>query len=825
MARSKKKPQSHGLPGDSGERNRFEVQSRAASEGDSSAAPQPGKEEGIGDAEWLARFKALNDYVTRIGAVQKSFRRYAIYEKSDQPADSGYRSFHEVGSFTITKTGVITTHGAIDPPTDDEQAKIAEEAKDVKNVKWPECFPCLLEAHSLPPALANAVPEDIFTFKGADGYIIMLQQRVEKKDGSGKYYVPWTYWSDNKWRRMEPEGLLPLWGLEQLKNAATIYLHEGAKAARFVRDLVNDTSYGKAVLKAHPWGEQLARAVHLGWIGGAMNPHRTDWGPIRRLAPDVKIYVVADNDAPGVDAVPLISQRLQRKLQMVRFDQRFPPGFDLADEWPPRAAFIDADGTHNPPSLDDMLRPATWATYHLPLPKGKKGRPPIALRPEFASEWVYSVEPEVFIHRAQPHRLYSDTNFLALNAPFSNTNTGNLISLLKKVLSSQVAGIEYAPIAANERVKRLKGGVFNTFRPSTILPKEGDIKPFLEYLEFLFPSEKDRHEVMRWIATLIARPGIRMRYGLLLVSEKQGVGKSTLAASILKPLLGEWNCEFPSEADVTSSAFNSWRARKRLVVISEIHPKNGTKLYDSLKDVITDDDMRVNEKYMPGYSLRNVAHVVACSNHKKALKLAENDRRWLVPLVRNEANPERDYWTRFHDYLNNGGLGHIAWWANEFVKTNANVVATGEHAPSTIAKEEMVLEQMTEGEQLAYDLAQYVVQLGKEVDMDGMPQTPQRVVFVVSEVRDWIRRERAQSGRQEYLENAHTIRKALIKGGLQKPNEPPPDPAKPKNGERRISINRRLEYVVANFEIGIDDNWEKLKAFHKGPDKVMEPAL
>jgi len=57
--------------------------------------------------------------------------------------------------------------------------------------------------------------------------------------------------------------------------------------------------------------------------------------------------------------------------------------------------------------------------------------------------------------------------------------------------------------------------------------------------------KRDRIELMRWCATLIARPDIKMNYGVLLISETQGVGKSTLGEKILAPLIGKLNASFP----------------------------------------------------------------------------------------------------------------------------------------------------------------------------------------------------------------------------------------------------------------------------------------
>ena len=47
----------------------------------------------------------------------------------------------------------------------------------------------------------------------------------------------------------------------------------------------------------------------------------------------------------------------------------------------------------------------------------------------------------------------------------------------------------------------------------------------------------ERYEVMKWCATLIARPDVRMTYAMLLISEQTGTGKSTMG-EILSQLVG-----------------------------------------------------------------------------------------------------------------------------------------------------------------------------------------------------------------------------------------------------------------------------------------------
>ena len=58
-------------------------------------------------------------------------------------------------------------------------------------------------------------------------------------NGSKKRDLPWTMWSDGKWRCMEPDGLLPCFGLHLLRNNyKPVMLHEGAKTALMVQAML-----------------------------------------------------------------------------------------------------------------------------------------------------------------------------------------------------------------------------------------------------------------------------------------------------------------------------------------------------------------------------------------------------------------------------------------------------------------------------------------------------------------------------------------------------------------------------------------------------------
>jgi hypothetical protein len=315
------------------------------------------------------------------------------------------------------------------------------------------------------------------------------------------------------------------------------------------------------------------------------------------------------------------------------------------------------------------------------------------IRTSFAEEWVHSVKPQVYIHRDWPQRMFSEGEFNHEVRAFSDAD--DTARYLKTSDASKAAIIRYEP-SKPPGVYEDNGRFINTHMPTTIKARRGSPARWIEFMEHLIPKEEDRMEVMRWCATLIARPDIKMTYGVLLISETQGVGKGTLGEKILAPLVGIDNCSFPSENEIVESQFNGWMAHKRLAVVHEIYAGHSSKAYNKLKSVITDRRVSVNIKHMPSYDMDNNLHVLACSNSKRALKLSMDDRRWYLPKVTDRKMSD-EYWRSLNEWLEKrGGLGIIKQWAEDFVREN-HPVRPGMNAPGSSVKREIVEDGFSQG--------------------------------------------------------------------------------------------------------------------------------
>ena len=702
----------------------------------------------------LTDIEPVREYLSRIGAEPRSLRTAVVRETKGH-------YWTDVAVIRFNADGAVA---ASDPEYAATEAEQEEIAKAWAKADFPK--PLLLSRITNPPQMMKeADPKDVFEFRTPDGSkIIMVQVRVERTQADGtrtKNYVPWTYWDDKKWRMSEPDGELPLWGLDQLPHHKTVFIHEGAKGAAYCRWMVEGkTKEARDALAEHPWGRELVGAAHVGWIGGALNPLRTDWSPLARQGIE-RAYIVADNDEPGKSAIAKISQKLKMVTMSVEFNDRWPQGFDLGDQFPEEMfESIDGKRFYTGPSMRSVTMPATWATDVLPNPAGT-GRPITVLREPFKHMWAYVEEADVFVCKEMPDIVRSESVFNKMVAGFSHVKETS--ALLVKSYKGRSTSLCYRPDQRGLLVDYRGSSAINLHTPTDVRSATGDASLWLEFLAYMFPNPEERKEVERWCATLIAKPDVRMGYGLLLVSEKQGIGKTTLGAHVLAPLIGEWNVSHPAERDITSD-FNEWVANKRLAIVNEIYSGSSWKAYNSLKSVITEHTVTVNQKYQRQYLVDNWVHILACSNSMRALKMEHDDRRWFYPEVTEIPWPGEKFVT-LRKWLESGGLSIIRGWAEAY----GDYVAPNERAPMTRQKMELIEGSRSEAQEEAVALAHALI------------DRKEPAALAMKDVEGWVRN--ASQGR--VFDSEYELRRAMSSAGCHVTRE-------------RVRIGPRMQHAVMN---------------------------
>lgn len=711
----------------------------------------------------LTDVPALRDYFNRVGAVPRSLRTAVISEQAGK-----YR--RDLATIRVEKDGQVKAPVDYEP-TEEEAAAIKVECA---GFRWPELRP-LAALGKVPEMVSRADPKDVFEFRNTANEIVMVQVRTVSEAGV-RAYVPWTYWDDGEWRPCEPDGPLPLYNAHRLKDASTVFIHEGAKAARHMQRLSDGrTREDEDERKSHPWGAEMTGAVHVGWIGGAPSPHRTDWTVLKK-AGVTRAFIVADNDEVGRKAVPKIAEALHCPTFMIQFGDQFPLSFDLGDKFPEG---MFKGGRYVGPAFYECQHPATWATDQISNPEGK-GRPITILRESFRSMWAYAEENDLFVCREMPEILRPEAVLNKMLMPFSHVS--DTTRLILKAASRRDVSLCYRPDVEGLSINANGSSAINLHRPSLIKAATGDPKPFLDFLAYLIPNAGERHEVERWCATLIARPGIRMKYSLLLISETQGTGKSTLGSAILGPLVGETNWSCPGENDIKSQ-FNDWVANKRLTVVNEIYQGSSWKVYNSLKPIVTDKFIMVNQKYARAYRIDNWCHIFACSNSKGALKIENQDRRWLIPEV-TEDKWDKPRFKAFYAWLDAGGLSIIRAWAEAF----GDYVDAADEAPPTERKKEMAAASRSAAQVEAAALAEALQSLKRPAAV-GLKAAIAHIKAAVNE---------------RVYDQGHELERAMTEQGV-------------KRWPKRLRIAGRLQHVVVNAAL--------LEELGKCPSEESQGAL
>lgn len=509
--------------------------------------------------------------------------------------------------------------------------------------------------------------------------IEFIEARFEKTEG--KKYFRKIAWVNGDWCVDYEPDQRPLFGLETLKtDTVAVWIFEGSKACAAARDMSED----------HPWRHFIHGAGDAFLAtGGALATAAIDLSPINK--PDLTIYLVADHDNNGREAMSAVARNLRNAGRVWRFDfdDRFSPAWDIADPLP--KAFFDGE-RYVGPGIQDFKRIGCWMTRQsgsVTLGNGHT-RPVYCLSTQAANElaWIASEDRFYFMDA-----LSAPMDDKALDGLFRGQGSGKLSEAVLETDGAKYHAIDYLPGEKRFVVKDGKR-ILNVYQGTRIAPKAGDATPWLNFIERLVPNAEEAKEVLRWIATLVGKPERKLTYALLMASEMHGVGKTLLGEQILMPLVGLHNASAPT-AQIIEDKFTGWLARRKLIVINEIYEGNNWRLANKLKSLITDVCVMERRMGVDVVQLMNSAAFFASSNSIQPVALEDSDRRWLIPALTNEFWPGEKA-AEFVSWLEGDGLGIILHWARN--QPSNFYVKTGDRAPDTIRKSEMIFDSKSEEE-------------------------------------------------------------------------------------------------------------------------------
>ena len=195
------------------------------------------------------------------------------------------------------------------------------------------------------------------------------------------------------------------------------------------------------------------------------------------------------------------------------------------------------------------------------------------------------------------------------------------------------------------------------------VPKNWDedrkVSTLLEQFFYTTIKEPDYARlVMQWIAHNIQFPGKRIAWSPLEIGG-EGSGKTTKG----KLVAACFNNNYVGTIDNgdLASGNTGWAEGNVVNILEEIKPvgENRHKVVNALKPYITNDTIRIKEKYLVSKDAPNKTNYIAFSNYEDALALSDGERRWLVynsawsSNQEVKANTTKEWWNSIQDLIKN----------------------------------------------------------------------------------------------------------------------------------------------------------------------------
>jgi hypothetical protein len=357
---------------------------------------------------------------------------------------------------------------------------------------------------------------------------------------------------------------------------------------------------------------------------------------------------------------------------------------ELLEKGPARIADTDTDlsGTHQ-----DLLMELLWTTLKkrgLAVKKSTLDKETQRCRekqqslarpkvPPWAENLIYLMQDEGCFYNTKTHKAMSYSVLETMHPSPTKQKTREW--LVQTVKVPTVANLRFDPTQPpSEIFSDAQGGrYFNTFLDS--YPKKEDMDParikwaggvYREHLRRLIREPEYQTVLIDFFAHLVQHPEIKITWCPLLQSTG-GVGKTWLCR-LAAATLGSTNAYLLEGLDLLETKYNGWATDHLLVVIEEVRTNNASRhsVVDRLKTVIANPRVSVTDKYVAQRNEPNFTSYIALTNHRDALALSDDDRRYFVlqsPLQRKEDRRlfTRDYFAQLEDVEKNWAAELRQW--------------------------------------------------------------------------------------------------------------------------------------------------------------------
>lgn len=217
---------------------------------------------------------------------------------------------------------------------------------------------------------------------------------------------------------------------------------------------------------------------------------------------------------------------------------------------------------------------------------------------------------------------------------------------------AEVSRVTYLP--GRERIT--ENNELNTWPGWKCDPVPGDVTPWTQLLGYLFAEEPAaRAWFEKWCAYPLQHPGVKLFTAVNIWGTQHGTGKSLVGYTLFE-IYGKNGLEITDKE--LGSAFNDWAESKQFVMGDEITGGDKRHSADRMKSMITQKFLRVNQKFMPVFTVPDCINYYFTSNHPDAFFLENTDRRFFIHAVNRPPLPQ-EFYRSYSKWLYGGGARHL----------------------------------------------------------------------------------------------------------------------------------------------------------------------
>ena len=289
------------------------------------------------------------------------------------------------------------------------------------------------------------------------------------------------------------------------------------------------------------------------------------------------------------------------------------------------------------------------------------------------------------------------------------------------------------------------------------------VKLFLELIKFLCIDLKPEQLkwFISWLAVGLKNPGTKMHSAVIMWSHTEGNGKSTIG-QLMRKLYAPYSGTVTSS--MLNSSYNSFIQNRLFISSDELtgadvdNVKEVKTYMDILKNLITQDVVTINEKYMKPRDISDYCNYYFTSNNINMVAINNASRRFFVVHANEAVMPQEFYMQFYNECMSEKGLSEIMAYLQSYEVENS--VIANAPAMVTKAKLEMIENSKTTFQQWLDDMMQCAKNV-EAYESSGFPAG--QIVPEIITLKDITEAASNALGRGQYM---NSVKRMLVRNNI-----------------------------------------------------------